>query len=195
MFIEVIPLYINTLIPYQLVWGSCILVYLPPSSIAHINLLPPLFFSKVPPFHSFQIHAIANRFKLVLSHSNHVPEIPNITRRVKTLDIFFCFTFLWCSAILSPNSCKYLTDLIRDIHFNGSSQRCDTFRQISTVSWSKWPNIISRRCHNPSFFIIFSIKSFFYYLYRFFRNLAEIDEKLQFFCSENHEINFFSIFL
>ena len=33
--------------------------------------------------------------------------------------------------------------------------------------------------------------SFFHYLDRFFRNLAETDEKLQFFCSENREINFF----
>ena len=38
------------------------------------------------------------------------------------------------------------------------------------------------------------VKYFFYYLYRFFRNLAETDEKLQFFWSENREINFFSIF-
>ena len=38
------------------------------------------------------------------------------------------------------------------------------------------------------------VKSFSYYLYRFFRNLAETDEKLQFFWSENREIAFFSIF-
>ena len=38
------------------------------------------------------------------------------------------------------------------------------------------------------------VKSFSYYLYRFFRNLAETDEKLQFFWSENRKINFFSIF-
>ena len=38
------------------------------------------------------------------------------------------------------------------------------------------------------------VKLFFYYLYRFFRNLAEIDEKLQFFSSKNRKIDFFSIF-
>ena len=38
------------------------------------------------------------------------------------------------------------------------------------------------------------VKSFSYHLYRFFRNLAETDEKLQFFSNENCEINFFSIF-
>ena len=38
------------------------------------------------------------------------------------------------------------------------------------------------------------LKSFFDYPDRFFRNLAETDEKLQFFWSENREINFFSIF-
>ena len=35
------------------------------------------------------------------------------------------------------------------------------------------------------------VKSFSYYLYRFFRNLAETDEKLQFFWSKNREIHFF----
>ena len=35
------------------------------------------------------------------------------------------------------------------------------------------------------------VKSFSYHLYRFFRNLAETGEKLQFFWSENREINFF----
>ena len=38
------------------------------------------------------------------------------------------------------------------------------------------------------------LKSFFDYLDRCFRNLAETDEKLQFFWSENREIDFFSIF-
>ena len=38
------------------------------------------------------------------------------------------------------------------------------------------------------------VNPFSYYLYRFFRNLAETDEKLQFFWSENREIDFFSIF-
>ena len=38
------------------------------------------------------------------------------------------------------------------------------------------------------------VKSFSYHLYRFFRNLAETDEKLQFFWSKNREIHFFSIF-
>ena len=37
------------------------------------------------------------------------------------------------------------------------------------------------------------VKSFFYYLYRFFRNLAETDEN--FFWSKNHEIDYFSIFV
>ena len=35
------------------------------------------------------------------------------------------------------------------------------------------------------------LKSFFDYLDRFFRNLAETDEKLQFFWSKNLEIDFF----
>ena len=35
------------------------------------------------------------------------------------------------------------------------------------------------------------LKSFFDYLDRCFRNLSETDEKLQFFCIENREINFF----
>ena len=35
------------------------------------------------------------------------------------------------------------------------------------------------------------VKSFSYHLYRFFRNLAETDEKLQFFWSKNREIHFF----
>ena len=38
------------------------------------------------------------------------------------------------------------------------------------------------------------LKSFFDYPDRFFRNLAETDEKLQFFWSKNREIDFFSIF-
>ena len=38
------------------------------------------------------------------------------------------------------------------------------------------------------------VKSFAYHLYRFFRNLAETDEKLQIFWNENHEIDFFPIF-
>ena len=38
------------------------------------------------------------------------------------------------------------------------------------------------------------VKPFFYYLYGFFRNLAETDEKLQFFCSEKHKIDFFQFF-
>ena len=39
------------------------------------------------------------------------------------------------------------------------------------------------------------LKSFFDYPDRFFKNLAETDEKLQFFWSKNREIDFFSIFL
>ena len=35
------------------------------------------------------------------------------------------------------------------------------------------------------------VKSFSYHLYRFFRNLAETDEKLQFFWSKNRKIDFF----
>ena len=35
------------------------------------------------------------------------------------------------------------------------------------------------------------VKSFSYYLYRFYRNLAETDEKLQIFWSENREMDFF----
>ena len=38
------------------------------------------------------------------------------------------------------------------------------------------------------------LKSFFDYPDRFFKNLAETDEKLQFFWSKNREIDFFSIF-
>ena len=38
------------------------------------------------------------------------------------------------------------------------------------------------------------LKSFFDYLERCFRNLAGIDEKLEFFWSENREIDFFSLF-
>ena len=38
------------------------------------------------------------------------------------------------------------------------------------------------------------LKSFFDYPDRFFRNLVETDEKLQFFRSKNRGINFFSIF-
>ena len=39
------------------------------------------------------------------------------------------------------------------------------------------------------------VKSFFHYLDRFFRNLAETDKKLGFFEIENHKIDFFSTFL
>ena len=38
------------------------------------------------------------------------------------------------------------------------------------------------------------VKSFFHYLNRFFRNLAETDKKLEFFEIENHKINFFQLF-